>query len=120
MPKWKTGLVVTATALLAAGCTGTIGDSNSSGSGSKTGSPSGTGGGGPSASGSGGSKGAGSGGTSGSPSASGGTSGGTTDPAACNPGVPATSQVRRLTNAQYERAVYDLLGVSTLTGANNV
>lgn len=29
----------------------------------------------------------------------------------CAPGVPATSQLPRLTNAQYERTVYDLLGV---------
>jgi hypothetical protein len=29
----------------------------------------------------------------------------------CTPGVPATSQLPRLTNAQYERTVYDLLGV---------
>lgn len=29
----------------------------------------------------------------------------------CKPGVPATSQVPRLTNAQYERTVFDLLGV---------
>lgn len=29
----------------------------------------------------------------------------------CVPGTPATSQLPRLTNAQYERTVYDLLGV---------
>ena len=118
MPKRKTGPLAAAAALLVAGCTGTIGDSSSSGPGSKSGSSSGSGG-GPSSSGSGGSKGAGSGASSGS-SASGGTSGGNPNPAACNPGVPPTSQVRRLTNAQYERAVYDLLGVSTLTAANGV
>ncbi len=28
----------------------------------------------------------------------------------CSPGIPATSQIPRLTNAEYERTVYDLLG----------
>jgi hypothetical protein len=35
-------------------------------------------------------------------------------------GVAITSQVPRLTNAQYDRTVADLLGVQTLTGANGV
>jgi hypothetical protein len=42
--------------------------------------------------------------------------GGTTNPStggatACVPGIPVTSQLPRLTNAQYQRTVYDLLGV---------
>jgi hypothetical protein len=37
--------------------------------------------------------------------------GGATDPTACTPGVPQTSQLPRLTNAQYDNTVYDLLGV---------
>jgi hypothetical protein len=32
---------------------------------------------------------------------------------ACQPGVPTTSQVPRLSNAQYERTVFDLLGVES-------
>lgn len=31
----------------------------------------------------------------------------------CAPGLPATSQLPRLTNAQYERTVYDLLGTAS-------
>jgi hypothetical protein len=38
----------------------------------------------------------------------------------CVPGVPVTSQVPRLTNAQYDRTVRELLGVTTLTSQNNV
>ena len=48
----------------------------------------------------------------------GGTSGGVTF---CNTrGIAATSQVPRLTNAQYDRVVNDLLGVQTLKASNNV
>jgi hypothetical protein len=35
--------------------------------------------------------------------------------ASCTPGVPPTSQIPRLTNAQYDRTVRDLLGVTALT-----
>jgi hypothetical protein len=35
-------------------------------------------------------------------------------------GIAATSQVPRLTNDQYDRVIADLLGVTALTGSNNV
>jgi hypothetical protein len=41
----------------------------------------------------------------------------TPTPAVCNPGVVATSQIARLTNLQYERTIYDLLGVTAIDGA---
>jgi hypothetical protein len=37
--------------------------------------------------------------------------------AACTPGVPATSQIPRLTNAEYDRTVRDLLGVTAVNGS---
>lgn len=37
----------------------------------------------------------------------------------CTPGVPATSQIPRLTNEQYDRTVRDLLGVTALKASNN-
>jgi hypothetical protein len=37
----------------------------------------------------------------------------------CNPGVPITSQIPRLTNVQYDRTIKDLLGLSTLSAASN-
>lgn len=42
--------------------------------------------------------------------------GGASDPSTCAPGIPATSQLSRLTNAQYDRTVFSLLGVSSLNG----
>jgi hypothetical protein len=36
----------------------------------------------------------------------------------CTPGVPPTSQIPRLTNAQYDRTVRDLLGVTALSAQN--
>lgn len=40
--------------------------------------------------------------------------------ATCTPVIPATSRIPRITNSQYNRIVFDLLGVDVLTGANNV
>jgi hypothetical protein len=37
----------------------------------------------------------------------------------CAPGIPATSQIRRLLNRQYDAVVRDLLGVTGLAGAQN-
>lgn len=37
----------------------------------------------------------------------------------CTPGVPVTSQIPRLTNAQYDATVRDLLGLTTLTASGN-
>jgi len=38
----------------------------------------------------------------------------------CMPGVPATTQVPRMTRVQYDAVVKDLLGVTTLTSAGNM
>ena len=68
------------------------------------------------------------GGTPGTPSTPGtpgapGTPGGTPAPGDTNPvcvqGVATTSQIPRLTNAQYDRTVRDLLGVSGLSKSSN-
>jgi len=45
---------------------------------------------------------------------------GSTTPGVCTPGIPATSQVARLTNTEYDRTIRDLLGVTELQGAANV
>ena len=42
---------------------------------------------------------------------------GVTEPSACSPGIPATSQVPRMKNAAYDNVIRDLLGVSTLASA---
>jgi hypothetical protein len=95
--------------------TGT-GNSTGTGTGSGTGSGTGTGTGGSSvvAPGTGGG-GTVIGGTGGSGVGTG--TAGTTGTIACSPGVPATSQVPRMTIKQYETVVKDLLGVTTLTGS---
>jgi hypothetical protein len=62
-------------------------------------------------------------GTGSAPGAGGGPPGSGGEPGvlpSCVPGVPVTSQVSRLTNSQYDRAVRDLLGVTALTTQNNV
>ncbi|WP_437965530.1 DUF1592 domain-containing protein [Sorangium sp. So ce260] len=41
------------------------------------------------------------------------------DPDLCIPGIPATSQVPRLSNREYDAVVQDLLGVTTLASAGN-
>lgn len=63
----------------------------------------------------------GSGGTArgGSSGVSGDGYGGTGGDIACTPGIAPTSQVPRLTGAQYDRTVRDLLGVTGLTAAGN-
>lgn len=43
--------------------------------------------------------------------------GGTGDPRTCTPGVPATSQLSRLTNAQYDHTIFSLVGLRSLNGA---
>jgi hypothetical protein len=138
--------IVIGTALLA-GCTGTIsspgvgtgsGNTSGSGSGSSTGSGSGAttgkGSGGTTGKGSGGTAAPGSGGTSGSGSTTGSSSGGTTAPGSggtaapgsggapvdlstCVPGIPATSQLPRLTHAQYDNTIRDLLGITNQPSA---
>ena len=63
-------------------------------------------------------------GTGGSSTGSGGSSGslgsgGSAASANCTPGVAVTSQIPRLTNAEYDSTVRDLLGVSELTASGN-
>src|SRR4030095_16675337 len=50
--------------------------------------------------------------------------GGTTGPTCvgvctCTPGIPATSQIPRMTRLQYDTVVKELLGVTTLASASN-
>ncbi len=102
----------------AASCTGAI-SGQSSGTGGNSSSGSGgsvsSGSGGSVSSGSGGSVSSGSGGsvstgTGGSNTGSGGSASIT-----CAPGIPATTQFRRLLNTQYDATVKDLLGVTSVT-----
>ena len=101
----------------AASCTGTIGarDTGSGGSSSTgTGSSVGSGKGGNSSSGNGGNSSSGNGGSSGGDDSS--SDGGTTSPTiTCSPGIPATTQFRRILNTQYDNSVRDLLGVTSVT-----
>jgi hypothetical protein len=122
------------TAILLAGCVGKIGDppSQSSGSGGGSGSngngsgnggsSNGSGNGGSSnGSGNGGSSnGSGNGGSQGTGGYPTGAGGGGSTPTVCTPGVPVTSQIARLTNAQYDQTIADLLGVTSLDAANGV
>jgi len=127
MPNWRAGAVVAVA--FVTGCTGSIGTTAGSPAGS-TGSAPGSGGSQPAgsgkASGSGGSpttgSAPGSGGRSGTSAGSGGATvgpGGTTS-SDCTPGIAPSSQVPRLTNAQYDRTIRDLLGVSGLSASGNV
>jgi len=61
----------------------------------------------------------GSSGTSGTGGTSGAGTGGTGGDVACVPGVPTTSQIPRLSGAEYDRTIRDLLGVTGLTAASN-
>lgn len=54
------------------------------------------------------------GGTGGGSTAGGGAGGGASVPQKCSPGTPATSQIPRLLNRQYDAVVRDLLGVTML------
>lgn len=119
MNRWR---LVCAAALLV-GCVGKIGDppgqaSGSSGGGSGSNATGSSG----STSGSGGTNTNGTGSSNGTTGAGGyGVSTGTGGTATvCTPGVPVTSQIARLTNAQYDQTISDLLGVTTLTAANGV
>jgi hypothetical protein len=85
-------------AALLAGCNGTIGSQSSTGTGSSTGSPTGTPTGTP----------AGTGNTGVNPTGAGGSG---VVPTACTPGVPATSQLPRLTRVEYDNTARDLLGI---------
>ena len=96
-----------------AGCTGSMGSAGSGGNKPSSGSGGSTAGSGSGGSrGSGGSDGASSGGSNGS--GSGGDAGSLT----CAPGIPATTQLRRMLNREYDATVRDLLGVTTVNAGS--
>jgi len=91
---------------LLAGCEGSIGNGKtSSGSGASSGSGTGA----STSSGTGASIVSGTGGSAVTTGTAG--SSGTVDPTVCTPGVPATSQLARLTRAEYDKTTRDLLGI---------
>ena len=98
MNTWRTLIVGVA---LLAGCQGAIGGSQST-TGNGTGAGASTG------SGTGNTVGTGTGNTTGT--GAGGT-GTPVDPTVCTPGVPTTSQLPRLTRAEYDKTTRDLLGI---------
>ena len=105
-------------AALAAGCTGKItggSQGSSTGAGGGVGSSTGTGSTGIVSTGTGST---GVVGTTGTGSSTGTV--GSTTPVVCTPGIPATSQIARLTNTEYDRTIRDLLGVTELQAAANV
>jgi hypothetical protein len=120
MKSWS--MIFFAAAALVGGCVGKVGDPHSGGSSSSgTGNTTGSGSGSSSGTGTGGAGNAvvsGVGGNAGSSVITGVAGGGVTF---CDTrGIAVTSQVPRLTNAQYDRVVNDLLGVQQLKASNNV
>jgi len=125
MKSWS--MIFFAAATLVGGCVGKVGDPHSGGSSSSgTGNNTGSGSGASSGSGSGASSGTGNavvsgvGGNAGSSTTviTGAAGAGVTF---CDTrGISVTSQVPRLTNAQYDRVIADLLGVQQLKASNNV
>jgi hypothetical protein len=103
------------------GSVGTTGRGSGGSSGSATGGSSGNGTGGTNGGTASGGK-TGGGSSSGGGTGSGGStgSGGVPGDISCVPGIPATTQVARLTNAQYSNTINDLLGVTTLTTAGGM
>src|SRR3954469_23750274 len=100
MNTWTRTLIV-GVALLA-GCEGSIGGSKTNGAGSGGSSGRGTGN---------TTVGSGRGDTTGSGTAGTGVLPPPVDPTVCTPGVPATSQIPRLTRAEYDKTTRDLLGL---------
>ena len=116
MFNWRSRIVLLAA--LAAGCTGKItggSQGSSTGAGGGVGSSTGTGSTGIVSTGTGST---GVVGTTGTGSSTGTV--GSTTPVVCTPGIPATSQIARLTNTEYDRTIRDLLGVTELQAAANV
>ena len=116
MNTWTRTLLV-GVALLA-GCEGSIGSSKVSGSGASSGSGTGA----SSGAGTGNTIGSGTGNTIGSGTAGSAVTSGTggsvsmpVDPTVCTPGVPTTSQLPRLTRAEYDKTARDLLGIDITT-----
>jgi hypothetical protein len=127
MYTWRSGIIVGA--LLSAGCGG--GDIEAAyqppgGSGAGSAASGGSGGSGSPAAGNTGKGVSGSAGANpgsgGSGPGSGGTTGGGGEGGvvSCVPGIPTTSQMARLTNAQYDRTIRDLVGLTNLTAADGV
>ena len=96
-------------AAVLAGCNGTIGGQG--GTGSPTGNPTGSPTGSPTGTPTGVST--GNAGTTGVNPTGAGGSGSVTPPTACTPGVPATSQLPRLSRIEYDNTMKDLLGLDT-------
>jgi uncharacterized protein DUF1592/uncharacterized protein DUF1588/uncharacterized protein DUF1585/uncharacterized protein DUF1595 len=94
------GLLASSGLLLVAGCNGSVGGSTNPGTGNS---------GGPGTAGS----------TGGSSTGTGGTGPACVGVCVCTPGIPPTSQIPRMTRAQYDQVVNDLLGVTTLASASN-
>jgi hypothetical protein len=124
MFNWRSRIVIVAglaagcTGALVAGCTGKItggSPTGSTGSGGGSGSSTGTGSTGTVSTGTGST---GVVNTTGTGSSTGTV--GSTTPGVCTPGIPATLQVPRLTNTEYDRTIRDLLGVTELKAAANV
>ena len=112
MKTWAKTIIVGAALL--AGCQGSISGQGNTGSGSGASSGSGTGN--TTGSGTGNSISSGTGNTT-------GTGGSSVvvpppvDPTVCTPGIPATSQLPRLTRAEYDKTVRDLLGIDITASA---
>jgi hypothetical protein len=103
MNTWWPRTIIVGVALLA-GCEGSIGGQGTS---SGTGASTGTGTGNSTGTGTGNTVGTGTGNTTGT-----GTGGSApVDPNVCTPGVPTTSQIPRLTRAEYDKTTRDLLGI---------
>lgn len=129
MDTLRSGLIAVATAALAVGCTGNVGapqagdpaeGSGATGAGATGGTGTGGSGVGGSATGGTGTGGMATGGSGGTGGTGGTGSGGTGAlPSVCTPGIASTSQIPRLTNAQYDRTIRDLLGVTNLAASSN-
>ena len=125
--------LLAASGLLVASCSGTVGTTSSGtgnsggpGSAGNSGNPGTAGNSGPGSAGSTGTGNSGPGSSGSTGTGTGGSTGtgGTTGPTCvgvcqCVPGIPATSQVPRMTRAQYDTVLKDLLGVTTLASASN-
>ena len=131
-PSSRVGLLASfGLAATLAACTGNVGPSatGSGAAGAGSGATAGTGSGATAGTGSGATAGTGSGATAGTGSgATGGSVGGTggsmpictSNCDVCVKGIPATTQIPRMTRLQYDTAVKDLLGLTTLTTNGNM
>jgi hypothetical protein len=99
-----------------AGCTGSINPSGPAGTGNSGGPGAGSGGNTPSGSGGGAAPGTGGAGASGPSTGTGGAGGPIAPVTQCVPGIPASSQIPRMTIAQYATVIKDLLGITMLAG----